>query len=84
MLTCKELTEVITDYLEGRMSFGQRLRFRMHLALCRSCRRYLRQMRLTIQALRRTLSELPAERMPAEMRDELCARLRSLRPRESD
>jgi len=26
-LTCKEVTEAITDYLEGRLSFGKWVRF---------------------------------------------------------
>jgi predicted anti-sigma-YlaC factor YlaD len=51
MLTCRELTELITDYLEDRRSFGQRLRFEMHLGLCGDCRAYLRQMKQTIATL---------------------------------
>src|SRR2546428_12916595 len=43
-LTCKEVTEAITDYLEGRLSFGKWVRFQMHLGLCFGCRRYLRLM----------------------------------------
>ncbi len=76
MLTCKELTELITDYLEGRMSLGQRLRFQLHLGMCRRCRIYLRQMKMTIQ----TLGKLPDEPIPADVREELLMRFRSMRP----
>ncbi len=76
MLTCKEVTELVTDYLEGRLSFGQRVAFHMHLGMCRHCRAYLRQMKVTI----RTLGRLPEEPIPAVVRDELLARFRSLRP----
>lgn len=73
MLSCRDITEIVTDYLEGRMSFANRVRFHMHLGMCRHCRAYLRQMRLTIQ----TLGRLPAEPMPVEIRDDLLRRFRT-------
>ena len=69
-LTCKEVTEAITDYLEGNLSFVEWVRFQMHLGLCLGCRRYLRQMKQTI----RTLGTLPAEPIPPTVRDELIQR----------
>ncbi len=72
-LTCKEVTEALTDYLEGELSVGQWVRFQMHLGLCLGCRRYLRQMKLTI----RTLGVLPAEPIPPAVRDELMRRFRT-------
>jgi predicted anti-sigma-YlaC factor YlaD len=76
-LTCKEVTEAITDYLEGNLSFVEWVRFQMHLGLCFGCRRYLRQMKLTI----RTLGALPAEPLLPAVRDELIQRFRSWRGR---
>ncbi len=70
MLTCRELTEVVTDYLEGRMGLAERLRFHLHLGLCRHCRAYLRQMKATA----RTLGRLPEPKLPPELRDELLRR----------
>jgi anti-sigma factor RsiW len=48
-LTCKELVEVVTDYLEGRMPAERRLLFEEHLAFCDGCQTYLAQMRATIR-----------------------------------
>ena len=48
-LTCKELVEIITDYLEGKLSPADVARFEAHLLGCVGCRRYVLQMRLTIQ-----------------------------------
>jgi anti-sigma factor RsiW len=76
MLTCKELTELVTDYLEGRMSFMERVSFHLHLGMCDRCRAYLRQMKLTVK----TLGKLPDEPIPAGVRDELMVRFRSMRP----
>jgi anti-sigma factor RsiW len=76
MLTCKELTELVTDYLEGRMPFMQRVSFHLHLGMCDRCRAYLRQMKMTIKAL----GKLPDEPIPAGVRDELLVRFRTMRP----
>src|SRR5437868_5049440 len=48
-MSCKEITELVTDYVEGRLSLGQRFRFQFHLGTCRHCRAFLRQMRTTIR-----------------------------------
>ena len=50
-LTCKELTELITDYLEERLPHNERVRLEQHLSGCTGCVTYLDQMRLTIKAL---------------------------------
>ncbi len=73
MLTCKELTELVTDYLEGRQSFLQRMRFEAHLGMCRHCRAYLRQMRDTIQ----TLGHMPEDSISREMRNQLLDHFRA-------
>lgn len=72
MLTCRELTELVTDYVEGRLSFLDRLRFQMHLGMCRHCRAYLRQFKQIIQAL----GKLPPESIPPEVQQALLERFR--------
>jgi anti-sigma factor RsiW len=47
-LTCKELVELVTDYLDDALSAEDRERFEQHLVLCDGCGRYLDQMRTTI------------------------------------
>lgn len=48
-LTCKELVELLTEYLEGVLPPMERHRFEEHLAGCQGCRNYLQQMRETIR-----------------------------------
>jgi anti-sigma factor RsiW len=55
-LECRELVELVTDYLEGALAPGERARFDRHLALCDGCTTYLRQLRATLRAAGR-LSE---------------------------
>jgi anti-sigma factor RsiW len=55
-LTCKELVEIVTDYLEGALPASERERFDAHLRTCDGCTTYLEQMRATIRVMG-TLSE---------------------------
>jgi anti-sigma factor RsiW len=51
-MPCRELVELITDYLEDRLSPIDRARFEAHLAECEPCRTYLEQFRQMIRVLR--------------------------------
>lgn len=48
-MTCKELVELVTDYLEGALPEDIRMRMEHHLAGCEGCTNYLEQMRQTIR-----------------------------------
>jgi predicted anti-sigma-YlaC factor YlaD len=50
-LTCKELTEVLTDYLEGTMALEDRVALEAHLVLCEGCATYVEQMRQAIRTV---------------------------------
>lgn len=71
-LPCRELVELVSDYLEDRLSSRDRSRFEAHLAECEACRTYLDQFRQTI----RTLGRLPEESLSAEARSRLLAAFR--------
>jgi anti-sigma factor RsiW len=48
-LTCVEMVELVTDYLEGALSWRTRRRFERHIAGCDGCTRYLEQIRTTVR-----------------------------------
>jgi anti-sigma factor RsiW len=50
-LTCRELVELVTEYLDGALAPTEIARFEAHLAHCPECRGHLDDMRLTIQLL---------------------------------
>jgi anti-sigma factor RsiW len=56
-MTCRELVELVTDYLEERLEPGRRAAFERHLEGCRGCAAYLDQMRQVIAALGRLREE---------------------------
>lgn len=71
-MPCQELVELLTDYLEGRLSPADRIRFEAHIAECEACSTYLEQYRQTIRALGR----LPEESLSSESREALLAAFR--------
>ena len=60
-MSCKELVELVTDYLEGVLPPGDRIRFEDHLKECPGCETYLDQMRQIV----RTLGRLNEDAVPA-------------------
>jgi len=48
-IACRELVELVTDYLEGALSPELHARFENHIAGCDGCTTYLAQMRETIR-----------------------------------
>ena len=52
-LTCQQLVELVSDYLENALPPTDRARFEAHLGFCPGCETYLEQMRLTVRSLGR-------------------------------
>jgi anti-sigma factor RsiW len=77
MLTCQEMVELVTDYLEGRLDDRARARFEAHVAECEACTLYIEQMRQTIV----TLGRIPPETVSPEAEEELLAAFRNWRER---
>jgi len=50
-MTCQELVELVTEYLEGALSELDRARFEEHIALCPMCQVHLEQLRVTVREL---------------------------------
>jgi len=66
-LTCREMVELVTEYLEGTMPARERAIFEAHLSVCPGCTAYLEQMRQTIGLL----GKLTEETIAPQARDEL-------------
>lgn len=74
-LTCQELVELITSYLDDALTSEERQRLEHHLTYCHGCRAYLEQMRVTL----RLVGRLSSEDIPNNLRDGLLTAFRSLR-----
>lgn len=54
---CKEVVEVLTDYLEGELPPEGRAALEQHLLTCEPCATYLQQLRTSISLTGRRLQE---------------------------
>ena len=43
LLRCREVTRLVSQGLDRRLSFGERVRLRLHLAICEGCVNFKRQ-----------------------------------------
>ncbi len=58
MLTCRDMEDFMSDYVEGDLDLLTRIQFTMHLAMCGDCRRYLQMYKDSI-ALGKRIFDCP-------------------------
>jgi anti-sigma factor RsiW len=78
-LACRELVELVSDYLEGALTPAQNARFEAHIAGCGNCTAYVRQMRETLSLM----GELAPESLSPKAESELLDAFRTWRDRPS-
>jgi anti-sigma factor RsiW len=74
-MTCRQVVELMTEYLEGNLPAGDRTRFEEHIAGCDGCRAYLAQ----LQTTREMVGRIANEPMPASVERELIEAFRNWR-----
>lgn len=52
MLSCKEVSKLVSQSLDAELPFRKRVGVRIHLMMCRACARFLKQLRFLRQASR--------------------------------
>lgn len=50
MLSCREVSHLVSQGLDRKLGFGERVAMRLHLAICRGCANFSRQMEFLRQA----------------------------------
>jgi anti-sigma factor RsiW len=74
-LTCAQVVELVTAYLEQRLSPADMERFEEHLVFCDGCATYLDQVRATIAAA----GTLRRDHIPAGLKERLLETFREAR-----
>ena len=73
-ISCQEVVELVTDYLEGVLDSDTAAEVEAHLVLCEGCNIYVQQMRATIRALGR----VPVDSLSNEAQANLVRAFRDL------
>ena len=66
MFSCQHAAERASALLDGSLSRREALLLRAHLAMCRKCRRYLAQLRLTVATVKRLTAGTAPDAAAAE------------------
>ncbi len=66
-LACRELVQLVTDYLEGVLPPEEHARFEQHLESCKGCTAYLRQMRDLVRLSGRIRDDVIPPEAPREL-----------------
>ena len=74
-MVCRELVELVTDWLEGALDEPRRAAVEEHLAICPGCVAYVSQVRTTVRVLQRS----PAEPVESAGREQVLAAFRRWR-----
>ena len=74
-LSCREIVELVTDYLEGDLDADNSIALEAHLDVCPGCARYVEQIRETVA----TLGEVSTDNLSTEAQEGLLEAFREFR-----
>jgi anti-sigma factor RsiW len=72
MLRCRDIVELLDDYLDGTLEPADALALEVHLRGCQDCTAFLATYRGTVRASR----DLSEDQLPGELRERLLSLLR--------
>lgn len=61
MLSCRDVTEQANDFIDGNLTSWQAMKVRLHILICKYCRRFVGQMQ-TVRQLAREYGSAPIDR----------------------
>ncbi len=59
ILSCKEVTRLVSQGLDRRQPFGRRVALRVHFAICQGCTNFSRQMGFLRKAVAKLAEQSP-------------------------
>jgi hypothetical protein len=79
MLSCRDVTKLLSESMDTSLPIGKRIRVRVHLLMCKFCSRYERQLLLIRDTVRRLAAseENPAESSGETLSEESKERIRN-------
>jgi len=61
MLSCKDISHLTSELLDNKLSFSMRVKVKLHLFMCHSCRKFVEQMRTTVDTVKGLKPKQPKE-----------------------
>ena len=79
MLSCKDVTRLLSESMDHSLPLGKRVGVRLHLLICKFCARYERQLLLIRETVRRlaAMEDTPGEPPAETLSEEATERIRN-------
>jgi hypothetical protein len=74
--SCAEAARIISDSQDSDLPLPARVGLRLHLAICRHCRQYQRQVRILRSVFSAYPNQFPPLRLPEDFRQHLVRKLK--------
>lgn len=73
MLSCRDVTRLLSESMDASLPMGKRIGVRLHLLICKFCVRYERQLLLIRETVRRIAAaeESPGEALSEDARERI-------------
>lgn len=75
MFNCKEVSRMVSEFMDRNLPFHQRIGIRIHMMMCEFCFRYRRQLLLIRETIRLHASQIedvqPSTILPPEARERI-------------
>jgi len=78
--SCKEVSELVSQSLDRKLSLSERLRMRLHLMMCRMCTNYQRQLQFVRHAVRQLDQHAPPTPLPDDAKERIKKRIEQSAP----
>jgi len=75
MLSCKDMSRLLSDELDTQLPRNQRLAMTAHLLLCRTCRRYRLQLRFLQKAVQQLDGQVPGLKLSTGAKERIKQKL---------
>ena len=75
MKNCKQTSLLVTQSMDRRLTWSERLGMRIHLAMCDNCARFVKQMRL-IREMLDSEDDAVQPGLPEERRERIARKLK--------
>ena len=84
MLSCKDISNLASSYIDRNLSPFMQMKVKMHLLMCDKCRNFVNQLNATVNTLKKLKPPIPDDNFIEKQADKLMDIARSLKPDRRD
>ncbi|AFP29105.1 zf-HC2 domain-containing protein [Marinobacter sp. BSs20148] len=84
MLMCRDLAGIASDYIDGELTGRRNLSVKMHLMMCKHCRSFIGNLRVSTDLMKAHSSSKPDEEFIRRIDEQVAKALKTRKPRDGN